>query len=130
MAWISIENLGLYHQKLKDWINKNIHAKNVIQDDNNKFVSTEQIKNWNGKLTQVVNLETELPVGHNTITVPSSYTITDTTVIWLFIDGIKQTKNKHFNINKDTNSLILTETYQSSVEIRSNHFCIEEDFIK
>ena len=117
MAWISIENLGLYHQKLKDWINKNIHAKNVIQDDNNKFVSTEQIKNWNGKLTQVVNLETELPVGHNTITVPSSYTITDTTVIWLFIDGIKQTKNKHFNINKDTNSLILTETYQSSVEI-------------
>ena len=117
MAWISIENLGLYHQKLKDWINKNIHAKNVIQDDDNKFVSTEQIKNWNGKLTQVVNLETELPVGHNTITVPSSYTITDTTVIWLFIDGIKQTKNKHFNINKDTNSLILTETYQSSVEI-------------
>ena len=117
MAWISIENLGLYHQKLKDWINKNIHAKNIIQDNNNKFVSTEQIKNWNEKLTKVVNFETELPVGHNTITVPSTYPITDTTVIWLFVDGIKQVKTKHFNINKGTNSLILTETYQNSVEI-------------
>ena len=117
MAWISIENLGLYHQKLKDWINKNIHAKNIIQDNNNKFVSTEQIKNWNEKLTKVVNIETELPVGHNTITVPSTYSITDTTVIWLFVDGIKQVKDKHFNINKDTNSLVLTEIYQSPVEI-------------
>ena len=117
MAWISIENLGLYHQKLKDWINKNIHAKNIIQDNNNKFVSTEQIKNWNEKLTKVVNFETELPVGHNTITVPSTYSITDTTVIWLFVDGIKQVKDKHFNINKDTNSLVLTEIYQSPVEI-------------
>ena len=117
MAWISIENLGLYHQMIKDWITKNIHAKNVIQDDKNKFVSTEQINKWNEKLAKVVNFEAELPVGHNTITIPSSYPITDTTVIWLFIDGVKQVKNKHFNINKDTNSLILTETYQNSVEI-------------
>ena len=117
MAWISIENLGLYHQKLKDWIDKNIHAKNIIQDDNNKLVSTEQINKWNKKLAKVVNLETELPVGHNTITVPSDYPITNTTVIWLFVDGIKQVKDKHFNINKDTNSLVLTEIYQSPVEI-------------
>ena len=117
MAWISIENLGLYHQKLKDWINKNIHAKNIIQDDNNKLVSSEQIKKWNEKLSNVVNLEIELPEGHNTITVPPKYTITDTTVIWLFIDGVKQVKNKQFNINKGTNSLILTNVYQSSVEV-------------
>ena len=117
MAWISIENLGLYHQKFKDWINKNIHAQNIIQDENNKFVSTEQINKWNEKIAKVINLETELPVGHNTITVPSTYPITDTTVVWLFVDGIKQVKDKHFNINKDTNSLRLTETYQSSVEI-------------
>ena len=80
-------------------------------------MSTEQINKWNKKLAKVVNLETELPVGHNTITVPSDYPITNTTVIWLFVDGIKQVKNKHFNINQDTNSLILTETYQSPVEI-------------
>lgn len=55
MAWISFENLGLYHQLIKDWVSNNIHANKVIQDDKNKFVTNEQINNWNGKLDSNAN---------------------------------------------------------------------------
>lgn len=56
MAWISIENLGLYHQKLKDWINKlKINASNIIQDDDNKLVTNIQVESWNNKLDADAN---------------------------------------------------------------------------
>lgn len=56
MAWISIENLGLYHQKLKDWINKlKINASNIIQDDDNKLVTKIQVESWNNKLDADAN---------------------------------------------------------------------------
>lgn len=56
MAWISIENLGLYNRKLRDLFKTlNIHANKIIQDSNNKFVSNDQINNWNNKLGKTEN---------------------------------------------------------------------------
>lgn len=119
MAWISIENLGLYHKYLKDWIADNIHANKVIQDKNNKFVSNDQMDSWNAKLRMVAQFEMELPRNRKTIPINKEYQITDETVIWLFIDGIKQIKGKHFKIDKNKNSLILTEPHKmvTNVEV-------------
>ena len=117
MAWISIENLGLYHKYLKDWIADNIHANKVIQDKSNNFVSTDQMDSWNAKLRMVAQLEMELPRNRKTIPINKEHQITDKTVIWLFIDGIKQIKGKHFKINTEINSLVLIEPYQNPTDI-------------
>lgn len=56
MAFINIGNLGLYHQKIKDWFSKQyISAAKVIQDTNNKFVTDEQMKKWSSKLDADAN---------------------------------------------------------------------------
>ena len=52
MAWVSFENLTLFTTKLKEWIKTNIHAKDVIQDDQNKLVTKTQIEGWNAKYDQ------------------------------------------------------------------------------
>ena len=49
MAWVSFENLTQFTTKLKEWIKTNIHAKDVIQDDQNKLVTKTQIEGWNAK---------------------------------------------------------------------------------
>ena len=122
MAWISIENLGLYHQKLKEWFSKqSISATKIIQDETHKFVTTEQINRWDnsateGSKTSVVQLYTELPVGHNTIAVDTQYTISYENV-WLFVDGFKLVKNKHYTIDQDKNSLIINQVYENIVDV-------------
>lgn len=56
MAFINVGNLGLYHQKIKDWFSKQyVSATKVIQDTNNKFVTDEQMKKWSGKLDADAN---------------------------------------------------------------------------
>lgn len=122
MALINLDNLGLYHQKLKDWISKNkyIHPVNhpatiIIQDKYNKFVTEEQLKKINAnKILNFVSFEYELSENESEISV--DYSISDNTRLWLFIDGIKQIKNKHFTISSN-NIIKLTNTYEDKTNI-------------
>ena len=122
MAWISIENLGLYHQKLKEWFSKqSISATKIIQDETHKFVTSEQVKKWDnsaaeGSKTTVIQFCTELPVGHNTINIEKQYSITENNVL-LFIDGIKLIKNKHYTVDTSKNSLIIKQLYENSADV-------------
>lgn len=157
MAWISIENLGLYHQKLKDWIAKlKINASNIIQDDNNKLVTKAQVESWENKLDANANavsasklqtpvningipfdgseditinvdgtssfnvniVEMELPKATKIISVSNLSTImTDEKKLWLFIDGIKLIKDKHYKINVSENNITINEAYSSTVNV-------------
>lgn len=122
MAWISIENLGLYHQKLKEWFSKqSISATKIIQDETHKFVTSEQVNRWDNSSTQgskttVVQFCAELPVGHNTINIDRQYTISNDNV-WLFVDGIKLIKDKHYTVDTSKNALIVKQLYENSTDV-------------
>lgn len=118
MAWISIENLGLYHQMIKEWFSKQtISATKIIQDETHKFVTDDQIKKWDSTAAGcATQLYTELPVGHNSIAVDKKYPITYKNV-WLFVDGIKLIQNKHYTIDPETNSIIISQVYENIVDV-------------
>lgn len=65
----------------------------------------------------ITSIEMELDKNINKISIDKQYTVTQETKIWLFIDGIKLIKNKHFTINDSDNSLVLNESYSTKTNV-------------
>lgn len=108
MALISFENLGLYHQKLKDWIAKlKINASNIIQDDNNKLVTKAQVDSWDNKLNLKANAASASklfkPVKINGVT----------------FDGTKDIEITplNYNLDKEIKHYIRLDSNKTTIEI-------------
>lgn len=59
MYWIDLTGLRKYHEKIKTWIDKNkyVHPVNhpatmIVEDKSHRFVSDNQINNWDNKVDQ------------------------------------------------------------------------------
>lgn len=113
MAWISIENLGLYHQKLKDWIAKlKINASNIIQDDNNKLVTKAQVESWENKLDANANA-----VSASKLQTPVN------------INGIPFDGTKDIEINHNTVISLLEKTYITKLLKHSKEIIIPDEYL-
>ena len=111
MALISFENLGLYHQKLKDWIAKlKINASNIIQDDNNKLVTKAQVESWENKLDSKANA------------LSASKLFKPVRINGVLFDGTKDIEITplNYNLDKEIKHYIKLESNKTTIEIPDN----------
>lgn len=66
---------------------------------------------------ETISVDLELPANQKEISIDSQYQLTQDAKTWLFVDGIKLIKNKHYTINNVNNSISLVQTYKDIVNI-------------
>ena len=98
MAWINLENLKLYHNKLKKYIDNKIANGNINLNNNLKSYS--------------------LVLEPNTVRINLASVINEKTLSensFIYVDGIKLIKNIHYNIDSANRIVILLEPYTHKV---------------
>ena len=98
MAWINLENLKLYHNKLKEYIDNKIANENINLNNNLKSYSLVLEPN-----TSIVNL---VPIIGSKQLLENSF---------IYVDGIKLIKDVHYNINKTNKTVIILNPYNHKV---------------
>lgn len=117
--WISDDTILLYVNGIKL-----INEKNFIINKETKTITLNEAYEYQVDIEVLFNcLDTsnmfvyELEPNINEVVIETTKNIGEESTIYVFVDGIKLIKNKHYNINYETKTLILNENYENKIDV-------------